>query len=204
MSALLIALALMATADQAAAPADPSAVTAADELPWPVGAPRDDYGLVSWCHGALTGYLGLHDQVMPEVTRIETTYRPPGRSLASDMKVYDDLQKQARKDLKLFERAIGAAERASVRPLGPIGAEQIKRGQSVWAGAANLPQARIAQEWMSWSLPVRCAPTATRLEKNAKLMGAAFDPTAGIDAPPPEAPVAQAPQSPATDDSVIR
>ena len=202
MSALLIALALMATADQAATPADPSA--AADELPWPVGAPRDDYGLVSWCHGALTGYLSLHDKVMPEVTRIETTYRPPDRSLASDMKVYDDLQKQARKDLKLFESAIGAAERASVKPLGPIGAEQIKRGQAVWAGAANLPQARIAQEWMSWSLPVRCAPTAARLEKNAKLMGAAFDPTAGIETPPPEAPVAQGPASPASDDSIIR
>ena len=59
----------------------PEAAPAAEELPWPAGAPHDDYGLVAWCHGALTGYLDLHDQVMPEVTRIETTYRPPGRPL---------------------------------------------------------------------------------------------------------------------------
>jgi hypothetical protein len=38
---------------------------------------------------------------------------------------------------------------------------------------------------MSWSLPVRCAPTAERLEKNAKLLGAAFDPAAGAEEPAP-------------------
>lgn len=200
MSALLIALALFAAADQAATPA----AAGAEDLPWPVGAPRDDYGLVTWCHGALSGYMSLHDQVMPEVTRIETTYRPPGRTLAEDMKVYDDLQKQARKDLKLFERAIGAAEKASIKPLAPIGAEQIKRGQAVWSGAANLSKARIAQEWMSWSLPVRCGPTAERLEKNAKLMGAALDPTAEASPTPvAEGPAAPAGEAPAAD-GIIR
>ena len=126
MPALLIALALLAV-DQAAEPAAAAPATPAgvEELPWPVGAPQDDYGLVSWCHGALSGYLDLHDQVMPEVTRIETTYRPPGRTLAEDMKIYADLQKQARKDLKLFERAIEAAEKASIRPLAPVGAALI-------------------------------------------------------------------------------
>ena len=197
MPALLIALALLAV-DQAAEPAAAAAPATPDgvaDLPWPVGAPRDDYGLVSWCHGALSGYLDLHDQVMPEVTRIESTYRPPGRSLAEDLKVYADMQKQSRKDLKAFERAIEAAEKASIRPLGPIGAAAIKKGQAVWAGAPNLTKARLAQEWMSWSLPVRCGPTAERLEKNAKLLGAAFDPTAGLEAaaapeapPPAEAP----------------
>ena len=182
MSALLFALALLAQdAAPAARPAS-DAAPAVDELPWPVGAPRDDYGLVSWCHGALTGYLDLHDKVMPEVTRIETTYRPPGRALAEDLKVYADMQKQSRKDLKTFERAIETAEKASIRPLGPIGAAAIKKGQAVWAGAPNLTKARLAQEWMSWSLPVRCGPTAERLEKNAKLLGAAFDPTAGLEA----------------------
>ena len=190
MSALLFALALLAQdADPGAAPAPaepaPEAAPAAEELPWPAGAPHDDYGLVAWCHGALTGYLDLHDQVMPEVTRIETTYRPPGRTLAEDMKIYADLQKQARKDLKLFERAIEAAEKASIRPLAPVGAAAIKKGRTVWSGASGLTPARIAQEWMSWSLPVRCAPTAERLEKNAKLLGAAFDPAAGAEEPAP-------------------
>jgi len=177
MSALLIALALFAQDPVAAAPAPAAAPAASEELPWPAGAPRDDYGLVAFCHGALKGYLELHDQVMPEVTRIETTYRPPGRTLAEDMKVYADMEKQGRKDLKLFERAIEAAEKASVKPIAPIGAAAIQKGRSTWAGASNLTAARLAQEWMSWSLPVRCGPTAERLEKNAKLMGAAFDPT---------------------------
>lgn len=175
MSALLFAFALLAQDPAASAASSPA--PAAAELPWPAGAPRDDYGLVAFCHGALSGYLDLHDRVMPEVTRIETTYRPPGRTLAEDMKVYADIDKQGRKDLKLFERAIEAAEKASVRPIATIGASAIQKGRATWAGAASLTDARVAQEWMSWSLPVRCAPTAERLEKNAKLMGAAFDPT---------------------------
>lgn len=189
MSALFFALALLAQDPAPAAEPAP----AVDELPWPVGAPRDDYGLVAWCHGTLTGYLDLHDQVMPEVTRIETTYRPPGRSLAEDMKVYADLQKQGRKDLKLFERAIEAAEKASIRPIAPIGAAAIKQGRAVWSGASGLPPARIAQEWMSWSLPARCGPTAERLEKNAGLLGAAFDPAAAVEPAPTAAQPAAAP-----------
>lgn len=203
MPALLFALALFA---QDAAPAAtepaPEAAPEAVEAPWPAGAPPDDYGLVSWCHGVLTGYVNLHDQVMPEVTRIETTYRPPGRALAADLKVYADLQKQARKDLKLFARAMEAAERASLKPINVRGGEEVQRGLATWAGAQNLPKARVAQEWMSWSLPVRCQPTAEALEKRAKLLGATFDASQELapqPAPAPEAttqPPTEAPSDP--------
>ena len=181
MSALLLALALFAQ-DPAAGGGGSTApaAAAAEELPYPAGAPRDDYGLVSWCHGALTGYVELHDQVMPEVKRIETTYRAPGSSLADDLKVYADMDKQAHKDLKLFASAMEAAERASIRPINAVGAAAVQRGRASWAAAANLPPARVAQEWMSWTPPARCAPTAQRLQKNAKLMGAAFDPGAEV------------------------
>jgi hypothetical protein len=179
MSALLLALALLAQ-DPAAAGGSSAPAPQAEELPYPAGAPRDDYGLVSWCHGALTGYVELHDKVMPEVTRIETTYRAPGSSLSADLKVYADLDKQAQKDLKLFASAMEAAERASIRPINTVGAAAVQRGRATWAAAANLPPARVAQEWMSWTPPARCAPTAQRLQKNAKLMGAAFDPGAEI------------------------
>lgn len=194
MSALLFALALFAQDAPAAAPADASAL--ADDMPWPAGAPRDDYGLVSWCHGALTGYLDLHDQVMPEVTRIETTFRSPNSSLKDDLKVYADMQKQSRKDLALFARAMEAAERASLKPINTIGAAAVKKGMTTWAAAPNLPKARVAQEWMSWSLPVRCQPTAERLEKRAKLLGAAFDPAAEAIAADPSAQAAPAPEAP--------
>ena len=181
MSALLLALALLAQDPAAGGGGSaPAPAPEAAELPYPAGAPRDDYGLVSWCHGALTGYVELHDQVMPEVKRIETTYRAPGSSLAADMKVYAAMNKQAQKDLKLFASAMEAAERASIKPINTIGAAAVQRGRGSWSMAANLPPARVAQEWMSWTPPARCAPTAQRLEKNAKLLGAAFDPGAEV------------------------
>ena len=191
MSALLFALALFAqdaapaAAESAPAPA-PAPAPEVVEAPFPNGAPQDDYGLVSWCHGALTGYLNLSDQVMPEVTRIETAYRAPGRTLAEDLKVYADLQKQGRQDLKLFARAMQAAEKASLRPIAPRGAASIKKGLATWAAAPNLPKARLAQEWMSWTLPARCQTTATHLEKNAKLMAATFDTTEPAVEPAPQ------------------
>src|SRR5438094_217681 len=100
MSALAIVLAVFlqgqpAPADAAPPPAEapaPPAVEApaaeapvADtppEVPHPKGAPTDPYQFVAWCYGSLRGYIDLHDEVMPEVTRIETTFRPPGRKLS--------------------------------------------------------------------------------------------------------------------------
>lgn len=179
MSPLLIALALLAQdpAPAAAAEAPPPA-PAVEEVPYPSGAPRTDYGLVSWCYGALAGYVELKPQVMPEVTRIETAFRAPGRTLAEDLQVYEDLEAESQTNLKLFARAMEAAEKASMKPINTEGGEAVKRGRSTWAAAPNLPKARLAQEWMSWSLPARCVTTAERLETRAKLLGATFDPTA--------------------------
>ncbi len=179
MSPLLIALALLAQdpAPAAAAEAPPPA-PAVEEVPYPSGAPRTDYGLVSWCYGALAGYVELKPQVMPEVTRIETAFRAPGRTLAEDLQVYEDLEAESQTNLKLFARAMEAAEKASMKPINTEGGEAVKRGRSTWAAAPNLPKARLAQEWMSWSLPARCISTAERLETRAKLLGATFDPTA--------------------------
>lgn len=177
MTALLLALALLV---QDAPAADTPAVTApaVEEQPFPAGAPRDAYGLVSWCYGALAAYLDLKPQVMPEVRRIEAAFRPPGRSLAEDLKVYEDIEAESRANLKLFASAISAAEKASPRSISALGAEAVRKGRSTWSAAPNLPKARLAQEWMSWSLPARCTPTAQSLETRAKLLGVAFDPAA--------------------------
>jgi hypothetical protein len=164
-AALAVAAAVSAQPAQAEAPAEPA---------FPTGAPRDDYGLVSWCYGALRGYLDLYDQVMPEVRRIETTWRRPGSNLAEDMAVYARMRRQGQADLKDFARAMEAAERASLRPINAQGAAAVQKGRSTWAAAGNLTKARLAQEWMSWSLPVRCETTAATLEQRAKLMGTAF------------------------------
>jgi hypothetical protein len=227
MSALIFALALFAAQDQAAAPAEPApapadaapaptdaAPAAEDEPPYPPGAPKDDYGLVSWCYGALAGYLDLHDKMIPEVTRIEGAFRRPGSTLAEDMKTYSDMEKVSKANMKLFARAMEAAERASLQPINTRGAAAVQKGRAGWAAAASLPTRTVAQQWMGWALPARCVPTATTLEARAKLMGTAFkvneipaDPEPAAPAPeaapeaapatenaqPPQAPVESAP-----------
>lgn len=190
-SPLLFALALLAQdadAAEAIAAAPPEAAAETVEAAFPPGAPRDPYGLVAWCYGALSAHKGLRDQVMPEVTRIETTFRRPGSSLEDDLQVYDELDELSAQNLALFSRAMEAAEKASPRPINAHGADAIRRGRITWSRAGDLPKARLAQEWMSWTLPARCEATATVLEERATLMGPAFDLTAEPEAAPVEAP----------------
>jgi len=171
MPAVLAAFAMvLAAADPAPAAEAPPAA----EAGFPAGAPHDDYGFVAWCYGSLHGYLDLYDQVMPEVRRIESTWRRPGSNLADDMAVYGQMRRQGQISLKAYARAMEAAERASLKPINAKGGESVRRGQATWAAAATLPKARVAQEWMSWTLPARCDSTASDLEARAKLMGPAF------------------------------
>ena len=217
MSALIFALALMT--DQApSAPVDPATAppppaneappapeavpapapapvpVAEEEIPYPPDAPKDDYGLVAWCYGVLSGYLDLHDRVLPEVTRIEGAFRQPGTSLADDMAVYEDMRKVSRINMKLFERSMEAAERASLRPINQVGAAAVARGRSSWSAAASLPTRVVAQQWMGWTLPAVCPARAELLEARSKLMGATFQANeaqaepAAPEAPPPPAP----------------
>jgi hypothetical protein len=198
MSALLFAFALLAAgqpAEAAQATEAPAANAPAADEGFPAGAPKDDYQFVAWCYGNLRAYLELHDQVMPEVTRIESTYRPPGRKLSDDMKVYADMQKESRRQLKVFEGAMTAAEKASLRPINAAGAEAVKRGRAVWTVPQGTTNARIAQEWMSWTLPARCETTAKTLEDRSRLMGAGLKANAESE---PEAP-AEAPPAPAAE-----
>ena len=209
MSAAAIALSLFLQAQPAAAegaqppPAEaaapsPDALTVGEkaetapqpqEPPWPAGVPHDDYQLVAWCYGMLRGYLDLHDEVMPEVTRIETAFRPPGRKLSDDLKVYADMQKAGKTQLKTFQTALTAAEKASLKPINTVGAAAVAKGHSVWEGGPGVTKARLAQEWMSWALPARCETTAKTLKDRATLLGAGFRVNASDD----EAPAAPAP-----------
>lgn len=198
MSALLLAL-LLAAQDAPPAPAEPAPPAAQEEeLPFPPGAPHDDYGFVGWCYGALGGYLDLHDRMIPEVTRIEGAFRAPGRTLAQDMAVYDELDAMSRTNMKLFARAMQAAEKASLKPINAYGAKAIGQGRAGWAGATTLPRRTVAQQWMGWTLPARCVPTAKTLESRAKLLGATFQANAPTEpeAAPVEAPAAEPVASP--------
>ena len=166
----------------------------------PAGAPREDYPFVAWCYGSLRAYLDLHDQVMPEVTRIESAFRPPGRKLSDDLKVYADMQKDGRAQLKMFQSAITAAEKASIRPINALGAQAVTQGRNVWQQGPGVTPARLAQVWMSWVLPARCEVVAQNLHDKAILMGASFKVNDEPDPPAPEAaPAAEAPPAPATE-----
>ncbi len=186
---MLIPLALAASLFLAEAPADaapPEAATAAPaDAPAPPGAPTDDYQFVAWCSGVLAGYLDLHDEVMPEVTRIESTWRRPGSNLADDLKVYDVEQRQARTDLKRFKGALAAAEKASVAPIKEQGEAAERRGRSVWIAGPDITKARMAQEWMSWTLPARRPQAADELERRSKQLGASLQANAAPETPAP-------------------
>lgn len=197
---IAIALALFLQAQPAveAPAAPPPAEPPADAAPppedrLPIGAPRDDYQFVAWCYGSLRGYLDLHDQVMPEVTRIESTYRPPGRKLSDDLKVYADMQKAGVAELKTFQAALTAAEKASLRPINTLGAAAVNKGREVWRITPDVTPARLAQEWMSWALPARCETVAKTLKTKAVLMGGAFK----VNEEPEAAPEAAPAQDPA-------
>ena len=214
MAPVALALALFlqaqpATTDPAALlgapPAEKTAEKTADEAPapeedrFPAGAPHDDYQFVAWCYGNLRAYLDLHDQVMPEVTRIESTFRPPGRKLSDDLKVYADMEKEGRAQLKQFRAALTAAEKASLKPINVQGAAAVAKGQDVWRVTPDITPARLAQAWMSWDLPARCEVTSKTLQAKATLMGGAFkineepDPPPADAAPAAEAPAAETP-----------
>lgn len=195
MTPFAIALALFAQDPAPAAetppPAEAQAPAPEDRIP--TGAPREDYPFVAWCYGALRGYLDMHDEMMPEVTRIEGQFRKPGTRLSDDLKVYGDMQKDGRVKLKSFQAALTAAEKASVRPINTVGAAAVRQGRQIWNAGPEVTKARKAQEWMSWALPARCETVATSLEQKAKLMGATFR----VNEDPPPAPV-----DPATETTV--
>lgn len=180
-------------ADLVATPAVASPAAVLDDAPYPTGAPHDDYGLVGWCYGTLGAYLDLRERVLPEVERIEGAYRRPGGSLADDMKVYADLERESLKNMKAFTRAMKAAETASLRPLAEEGAGAIRQGRSGWSAAANLPTRTVAQQWMGWALPARCTIAAASLEARARLMGATFRNTETTEPASPADPTASAP-----------
>lgn len=172
-----------ADAVSATAPASAQADTSAAAADLPKGAvqagaaPSEPFQLVAWCAGAVEGYLRLKPDIFDEVKRIETTYRRPGSNLAEDLKDYADMEKDARRQMLVYQKAIQAAEKASPNDLSLTGQRAYERGLAVWAAPASSTRARVAQEWMSWALPATCETTAKGLTTRASLMGEALKPS---------------------------
>lgn len=157
-----------------AAPAAPPAPAAAeakasDDSDIPGGAPSDDYGFVAWCSGALAGHMALYPMVKPQLDALQ---RPEE---AKDNAKLDQEQLAAGETyLKLYQRALRAAEKASGANLQARRMEAAAQGSRIWGAArAADPQTRM-WSWIMWELPARCETAATRLEKSSSLLGAAL------------------------------
>jgi len=169
--AFLFALVLAQAQDPAAAPQETTATApnpAADESDIPKGAPTDDFGLVAWCRGALTGHMALYPLVKPEMKSMEQ----PGEAAADEKG--DAAQMQAGRDyLALYARAMQAAEKADPK-LVARGLELRRQGEGIWTEAkAAAPRTRM-WSWLMWDLPGQCEVSANRLV--AASMAAHADP----------------------------
>ena len=104
----LFALALMMAEPPAVTPAAATPKAVAEE-PLPPGAPSDDYGLVSWCTGALAGHMTLYAQVKPELDALPDAKPKETQALDAEQ------MKAGREYLELYKKATDAAEKASPR-----------------------------------------------------------------------------------------
>lgn len=136
----------------------------------PRGAPADDYGLVAWCRGALTGHMAMYPVVEPELKSIER----PGEE-ATDVKADHEQMEAGRDYIALYTRAMAITEKASRKPIHARGVELEAQGQSIWTAAKDAqPRARM-WTWLMWDLPGRCEVAAKRLERHEGITTAAAD-----------------------------
>jgi hypothetical protein len=154
--ALVLAQAQTPVATEAEAPKTASS-PATEESDIPKGAPTDDYGLVAWCRGALTGHMALYPLVKPEMKSMER----PGE-VAYDEKS-DAAQMQAGRDyLALYARAMQTAEKADPK-LVVRGLALRTQGEGIWTEAkAAAPRTRM-WSWLMWDLPGECEVSANRM-----------------------------------------
>ncbi|MHB8287454.1 MAG: hypothetical protein ACYDD1_22655, partial [Caulobacteraceae bacterium] len=127
----------------------------------PRGAPSDDYGLVAWCRGALTGHMALYPIVEPELKSIERA-----GETADDVKADHEQMEAGRDYIALYTRAIATTEKASRKPLHERGVALEAQGEGIWTAAKDAqPRARM-WTWLMWDLPGRCEVAAKRLERH--------------------------------------
>lgn len=134
----------------------------AEGAPVPPGAPADDYGLLGWCHGALSGHMQLRPSVWSEVERIERQFPNPETPVETALAGYDQQQAEGVAQIAKLDAALAAAEAQGLNR-GADRSAVLARGAEIWTGAATGNPRQVAQLWMSWALPARCTLTAEKL-----------------------------------------
>lgn len=166
----------------APAPAAPTAATseASQEDDLPPGAPRDDYGLVGWCYGALGEYLSIYDDIKPDLKAIDKMFGSP----VVEKEPYSEDVAELRKAEKRFAAAMEAAEKASPQPISQHGADSIEKGRSIWSVVRLKTRRNLVDAWLFWGVPNRCETTSKSLKTRATLLGQAM----AVNAPAAESP----------------
>jgi hypothetical protein len=158
----------------------------------PSGAPSDDYGFVAWCHGALFGHMELYDMVKPELDKLERSKA----EAADNAKLDKEQQAAGREYLKLYGRALLAAEHASPTAIHARGVQADADGYRMWTAARAAQPTTRMWAWLTWELPARCETAANRLEERSTLFAEALRPqtsdSAASERPAAEAPPAEA------------
>jgi hypothetical protein len=125
--------------------------------------PKDDYALVAWCHGALSGHMELHEAVKEELNSVSPSSDGDEEQMAA-----------GREYLALYSRALKAAEAASPKNIHADGVANDAAGRRIWAAAAAAEPRTRMWSWLMWELPPNCEIAAKRLEEKSKLFGQAL------------------------------
>ena len=161
--ALLLAAALAQTTPANPAPSVED-VAAASTLP------KDDYGLVAWCHGALAGQLELDPIAHADMISIEGKAKVAARA-KSDA----EMEKDRRAYLHDYERALAAAEKASPTAIHQYGVESELSGYKLWGATRQKQPIWRMLDWGMWDPnDAGCGDAAKRLYNKATLFGEAL------------------------------
>jgi hypothetical protein len=171
----MLTAAMLALTLAAAEPAAAAGVAPASKPEVPAGVPADDYGLVAWCQGALTGHMELRELVKDELEAVS-----PGDPVKDE-----NMRQAGLKYLDLYARAMRAAEQASITPIQNRGRAASSQGYALWSRARTFDSRNRMWAYLFWDLPGSCETAAKRLEERSSLMGEAL--RRGSPAPNPPA-----------------
>ncbi len=170
MLSILLAAALLQAAPSAAAAAPAPGSLEAAEPPRDNGLPKDDYGLVAWCHGALAGQLELDPIAHKDMEQIEGKAKVAARA-----KEDAEMVKERRAFLKDYEHALAAAEAASPVAIHQKGVDAELRGFRMWNETRNKAPIWRMLDWGMWDPnDAGCNDAAKRLYGKASLFGEAL------------------------------
>ncbi len=132
--------------------------------------PKDDYGLVAWCHGALAGQLELDPIAHADMVSIEGKAKVAARA-KSDA----EMEKDRREYLHQYERALAAAEKASPVAIHQYGVESELSGYKLWGATRQKQPIWRMLDWGMWDPnDAGCGEAAKRLFNRASLFGEAL------------------------------